>query len=72
MDSNHHRREAYAAQADEVMSAQQHLTDYQKMVAELFDNKISGLGYTPLAGSSSFFDKLDVIGSTKPHVNNNG
>jgi hypothetical protein len=47
-DSNHHRRHAYAAQAEEVMSAQVQLTDYQKMVAELFDNKISGLGFAAL------------------------
>jgi hypothetical protein len=48
IDSNHHRRQAYEAQADEVMSAQEHLTDYQKMVAELFDNKITGLGFAAL------------------------
>jgi hypothetical protein len=35
---------AYKAQADEVIEVQASLTDYQKMVAELFDNKITGLG----------------------------
>ena len=59
MDSNHHRREAYAAQADEVMSAQQNLTDYQKMVAELFDNKISGLGFAALFVAQSRGMSLD-------------
>ena len=39
---------AYRAQADEVIAAQASLTDYQKMVAELFDNKISGLGFSAL------------------------
>jgi hypothetical protein len=35
---------AYKAQADEVIAVQASLTDYQKMVAELFDNKLTGLG----------------------------
>ena len=48
IDSNHHRHQAYAAQADEVMDAQANLTDYQKMVAEHFDNKITGLGFAAL------------------------
>ena len=39
---------AYKAQADEVIAVQASLTDYQKMVAELFDNKISGLGFSAL------------------------
>ena len=59
VDSNHHRREAYAAQADEVMSAQRNLTDYQKMVAELFDNKISGLGFAALFVAQSRGMSLD-------------
>lgn len=36
--------QAYKAQADEVMALQASLTDYQKMVAELFDDKLQGLG----------------------------
>jgi hypothetical protein len=35
---------AYRAQADEVIAVQASLTDYQKMVAELFDDKLTGLG----------------------------
>ena len=35
---------AYKDQADEVIAVQASLTDYQKMVAELFDNKLTGLG----------------------------
>jgi hypothetical protein len=39
---------AYMAQADEVRRAQANLTDEQKMTAELFDNKISSLGFSAL------------------------
>jgi hypothetical protein len=39
---------AYRAQADEVMAVQAALTDEQKMTAELFDNKISSLGFSAL------------------------
>ena len=48
VDSNHRRRDSYQAQADEVIAVQVALTDYQKMVAELFDNKISSLGFSAL------------------------
>jgi hypothetical protein len=47
-DSNHSRRAAYKAQADAVMGIQASLTDDQKMVAELFDNKIASLGFSAL------------------------
>ena len=46
--SEFHNFFAYKAQADEVIAVQASLTDYQKMVAELFDNKISGLGFSAL------------------------
>jgi hypothetical protein len=46
--SNVHRRVEYKAQADEVMAAQAGLTDAQKMTAELFDNKITSLGFAAL------------------------
>ena len=46
--SNHHHHQAYKAQADEVMAVQANLTDTQKMIAELFDNKIAGLGFSAL------------------------
>ena len=58
-DSDHRRREAYKAQADEVMAVQVGLTDYQKMVAELFDNKISSLGFAALFISVSRGFSLD-------------
>lgn len=47
-DSNHRRHQAYKAQADEVMAIQAALTDRQKMIAELFDNKIASLGFSAL------------------------
>jgi hypothetical protein len=46
--SNFHNFHAYKAQADEAIAVQAALTDYQKMVAELFDNEISGLGFSAL------------------------
>jgi hypothetical protein len=42
-----------------VMAAQAQLTDYQKMVAELFDNKITGLGFAALFVSQSRGMSLD-------------
>jgi hypothetical protein len=41
-------RQAYQRQADEVLAASAALTDYQKMIAELFDNKIFSLGFSAL------------------------
>jgi hypothetical protein len=58
-DSDHRRRDAYKAQADEVMAAQVTLTDYQKMVAELVDNKINSLGFSALFISVSRGFSLD-------------
>ncbi|MFP5379974.1 MAG: vanadium-dependent haloperoxidase, partial [Vicinamibacteria bacterium] len=48
VDSNPARRRQYKAQADEVLATSANLTDYQKMVAELFDNKIESLGFSAL------------------------
>jgi hypothetical protein len=42
--SDYQNLDAYKAQADEVMALQASLTDYQKMLAELFDDKLQGLG----------------------------
>lgn len=39
---------AYKAQADEVLQASANLTDEQKMIAELFDDKLSSLGQSGL------------------------
>jgi hypothetical protein len=52
-DSNHRNREAYRWQADEVLAASAALTDEQKMTAELFDNKIEGLGFSILFASQA-------------------
>lgn len=46
--SDVHNLAAYRAQADEVLAAQANLTDAEKMTAELFDNKISSLGFSAL------------------------
>jgi hypothetical protein len=46
--SNVHHHQDYKAQADEVIEAQAALTDEQKMIAELFDDKIRGLGFSAL------------------------
>jgi hypothetical protein len=50
---------AYKAQADEVLALQAGLTDGQKMLAELFDNKISSLGFAALFVSLSRGLSLD-------------
>ena len=46
--SNHHHRQEYQQQADEVLAVSAALTDEQKMKAELFDNKLSSLGFSIL------------------------
>jgi hypothetical protein len=50
---------AYRAQADEVLAASANLTDYQKMAAELFDNKLLSLGFSALFMSQSRGLSLD-------------
>lgn len=50
---------AYEAQADEVLTIQAALTDEQKMVAELFDNKIASLGFAALFITQSRGFSLD-------------
>ena len=42
--SNFDNFDAYKAQADEVIALQASLTDHQKMLAELFDDKLAALG----------------------------
>jgi hypothetical protein len=57
-----HGRQAYKQQADEVLQASANLTDYEKMIAELFNNKVSGLGFSVLyAAQSHDLDLLDFI-----------
>ena len=41
-----HGYQAYKDQADEVLQASANLTDYQKLSAELFNNKIRALGFS--------------------------
>jgi hypothetical protein len=54
-----HGRAPYRAQADEVLEASAKLDDRQKMTAELFDNKISSLGFSALFASQSHDLSLD-------------
>ena len=49
----------YIAQADIVLQASANMTDEQKMIAELFDNKISSLGFSSLFAALS--RQLSVI-----------
>lgn len=46
-------RQAYQQQADAVLSASANLTDHQKMIAELFNNKIFGLGFSAVFAAQS-------------------
>ena len=50
----------YRAQADRVLAVSAELTDEQKMTAELYDNKIFGLGFSALFAAQS--RALDVAG----------
>lgn len=50
--SNHRNRTAYKEQADQVLAASAAMTDEQKMIAELFDNKINSLGFSALFAST--------------------
>lgn len=43
----------YRRQVDEVLAASAALTDTQKMIAEVFDNKILGLGFSALFAAQS-------------------
>lgn len=53
LSSNFRKRKAYKAQADEVLAASAAMTDEQKMLAELFDNKINSLGFSALFRSTT-------------------
>jgi hypothetical protein len=46
-------RQAYVAQADEVLNASANLNDQRKATAELFDNKIRSLGFSILFVTTS-------------------
>ncbi len=47
--SDHMNMEAYKAQADAVLEVSANLTDYQKAIAEFFDNKARGAIFRPWA-----------------------
>ena len=51
VNSNYWNRTGYKNQADQVLEASANMTDQQKMVAELFDNKITSLGFSALFSS---------------------
>lgn len=52
----------YKAQADQVLSVSANLTDEQKMMSELFDNKIRSLGFSVLfAGNSQGLNLMEFI-----------
>ncbi len=73
IDSNHHRFGRYKHQADEVLQASANLTDEQKMLAELYDNKIKSLGFSAVfAGLSQGlslreFIELDFVTNMAAH-----
>lgn len=50
--SNHRKRALYREQAEEVLAASAAMTDEQKVIAELFDNKINSLGFSALFAST--------------------
>jgi hypothetical protein len=65
-NSDHHRREAYKRQVDEVLAASAELTDEQKLTAETFDNKFLGLGLSVSAAAEHH--QLDLDGWVQVHM----
>ena len=71
--SNHRRYHAYKAQADAVLDASANLDDEQKMLAELFDNKIESLGFSAVFAALSQglslreFIELDFLTNMAAH-----
>ncbi len=54
--------QAYRAQAEHVLSVSAGLDEEQKLIAELFDNKINGLGFSALfAAQSHGLDLTDFV-----------
>lgn len=61
-DSRVWRFRRYKAQADAVLAASANLTEEQKLLAELFDNKIESLGFSAVfAGLSQGLSLFDFI-----------
>ncbi len=52
-NSNYRHRAAYKKQAEEVLQASANLTEEQKLKSELFDNKISSLGFSAVHAALS-------------------
>jgi hypothetical protein len=57
--SNHKNRSAYQEQADAVLAVSAALTDHQKMLAEMFDNKLFSIGLSALFVAQSRGFSLD-------------
>jgi len=57
--SDHTRPMEYKRSVDEILKASAALTDEQKIMAEVFDNKLLGIGYSVLAAAESHDLDLD-------------
>ncbi|MFD0312331.1 DUF6851 domain-containing protein [Streptomyces sp. NPDC127119] len=57
--SDHTRPMEYKRSVDEILTASAELTDEQKVMAEVFDNKLLGIGYSVLAAAESHDLDLD-------------
>lgn len=57
--SDHTRTTEYKRSVDEILKASAALTDEQKVMAEVFDNKLLGVGYSVLAAAESHDLDLD-------------
>jgi hypothetical protein len=60
--SDHHRRRAYKRSVDEVLEASAALTDEQKVKAEVFDNKVWGIGHSQIVIARQHDHELGVHG----------
>ncbi len=73
INSNHFRFGRYKQQADEVLEASANLTEEQKLLSELFDNKIASLGFSAVFASLSRghslreFIELDFLTNMAAH-----
>jgi len=65
-NSDHTNRRAYKSQVDEVLAASAELTDEQKMMAEIFDNKFLGIGLS--IGAACAAHDLDLDGWVQAHM----
>ncbi|WP_346618885.1 vanadium-dependent haloperoxidase [Blastococcus montanus] len=57
--SMHHRGPSYRRQVDEVIDASAQMTDRQKMIAELFNDKIFALGIVA-GGAAAMAGRMDI------------